>query len=215
MEAEELYILGVGHNTATIIDLVEDCGYSISGLLHYNYDRIGDKYFNYEIKGCFEDLFQHESLDGMNFVLSMGDISIREKLYRKIVNKGGIIPTLIHPTAIVSKRAQIGNGVMILPQSIVQADAKIGDNTVITMNSTVSHASMIGCHCFISGHCIIGAYVEIEDRVHIGQGVTIVSGAVNIIGENSVLGAGSVLRNDIKPNSIYLGNPARFVKRNE
>ena len=54
---KEIYVLGIGRNSITMIDLAEDCGYRIAGLLHYNHDCIGEHYFDYRIDGCFEDIF--------------------------------------------------------------------------------------------------------------------------------------------------------------
>lgn len=212
MNDKSMYICGIGHNSVAIMDLVEDCGFKIAGLLHYNNDRIGESYFDYEIGGCFEDILDRPTLEGMNFALSMGDIPLKKQLYNRIIEKGGSVPALIHPTAVVSKRTVVKNGVMIMPQSIIQADVVIGENTVITMNTTVAHSTIIGKHCFVSGHCLIGAYINIEDEVQIGQDCTLVSGTVTNVGIGSILGAGSVLRSDMKSNAIYLGNPARFIK---
>lgn len=212
MNENGVYVLGIGHNTITTIDLLESCNIPILGLLHYNNERTGELYFGHPIIGCFEDFLTKESLQNKRFVLSMGDINIRKNLYNRIKSKGGIIPTIIHPRAIVSRYSSIGEGVIIMPGSIIQADTIIGDNTVITINSIISHSSKIGKHCFISGNSIIGAYIELEDCVQIGQSCTIVSGTATSIGFNSTLGAGSVLRTNMKPNSIYLGNPARFIK---
>lgn len=211
----EIIILGIGHNSIAYIDLVEDCGYKVKNLLHYNQERNGEPYFDYTITGCFEDVLQRDSLEGMNFALSMGDISIRRELYERIKAKGGNFPTLIHPTAVVSRHSVLGEGVIIMPQSVVQGDVTIGCNTVVTIGSIVSHSTKIGDHCFISGNTIIGAFVQIGNGVQIGQHCNVVSGTVNTIGDNSILGAGSVLRSDMKPDSIYLGNPARFIKLKE
>lgn len=208
----DIYILGIGANSSVFMDLIEDCGHRIAGLYHYNHTRTGETYSDAKIDGCFEDLLQRTSLKGMNFALSMGDIAVRKELYERIVAKGGNVPSLIHPTATISKRASMGGGVIILPQSIVQADVSIGNNTVITIHTTLAHTSHIGNHCMISGHCIVGAYTQLCDSVQIGQGSVLVSGKVKVVGENSILGAGSVLREDMRPNSIYLGNPAIFIK---
>ena len=208
----EVYILGVGRNTVTIIDLVEDCGYHVHGLLHYNQDRIGEDYFGYRIEGCFEELLQSPSLEGMSFVLSMGNLSIRKSIYTRILELGGEIPTLIHPSCIISKKTTIGHGTQIMPGSIVQGDSVVGDNTVITVNTVVAHSAKIGNHCLISGNVMIGAYSSVGDMTHIGQGSTVVSGKVNQIGTNCILGAGSVLISDMPDNSIYVGNPAHFLK---
>lgn len=208
-----IYVLGIGHNSIAMIELAEDCGYEIAGLYHYNNERTGEVYFDFKIAGSTEELLSKESLEGMNFLLTMGDNAIRTELYNKIIAKGGNVPSLVHPTATVSKRSQIGNGVLVMPQSIVQADVTIGNNTIITLNSVVSHSTTIGNNCFISGNNLIGAYVNVEDNCWIGQACLIVSGTVNTVGHHSVLGAGSVLRNDMRPGCLYLGNPARLVKR--
>lgn len=208
-----IYVLGIGHNSIAMIDLAEDCGYEIAGLYHYNHERTGEEYFGFKIVGCTENLLSKDSLEGMNFLLTMGDNAIRTDLYNRIITKGGNIPTLVHPSATVSKRALLGNGVIIMPQSIVQADVEIGNNTIITIHTAISHSVKIGDNCFISGNNLIGAYVHIEDNCWIGQASLIVSGTVNIVGHHSILGAGSVLRNDMRPGCLYLGNPARLIKR--
>jgi len=212
MTDKEIYILGIGRNTVTVMDLAEDCGYKIAGLLHYNFDRIGESYFGLSIIGCFEDVLQNESLKGMIFALSMGNLRIRSELYDKIISKGGEIPSLIHPSCVVSRRATIGNGVQIMPGSIVQGDTIVGNDTVITVNSVVAHSAKVGKHCLISGQVMVGAYSTVDDMTHIGQGSTIVSGKVNRVGSNCILGAGAVLLNDMPDNSIYVGNPAHILK---
>ena len=207
----DVYILGIGRNTITVIDLVEDCGLSIAGLLHYNKDRIGETYYGYPIIGCFEDFISEQDLSGKSFVLSMGDLVIRKDIYERIINKNGEVPTLIHPSSIISRHCVIGNGVQILAGSIVQGDSIIGDNTVITVNSVIAHSAHIGSHCLISGNVMIGAYSDIGDGTHIGQGSVVVSGKVNSIGSNSILGAGAVLISNMPTNSIFVGNPAKKI----
>lgn len=215
MNPDEIFILGIGRNTVTVMDLAEDCGFKISGLLHYNHDRIGETYYGNSIIGCFEELLQKDSLYGMTFALSMGNQSIKRDLYNLIIHKGGLVPTLIHPSCNVSRRAKIGNGVQIMPGSIVQGDSIIGDNTVITVNSVVAHSAKVGKHCLISGQVMIGAYTSIGDMTHIGQGSTVVSGKVNSVGDNCILGAGAVLLSDMPDNSIFVGNPAHLLKFKE
>lgn len=211
---KDIYILGIGRNTVTVMDLAEDCGYRICGLLHYSHDRVGETYFGHRITGCFEDILQQPSLAGTSFALSMGDLSIRRRIYSRIAERGGDIPTLIHPTCVVSPRATIHQGVHVMPCSIVQGDSVVGENTVITVNSVVAHSATVGSHCLISGNVMIGAYTTIGDHTHIGQGATVVSGKVGRVGTHCILGAGSVLLTDMPDHSIYVGNPARFLKSN-
>ncbi|HQY51098.1 MAG TPA: acyltransferase [Ignavibacteria bacterium] len=55
--------------------------------------------------------------------------------------------------------------------------------------------------------------VVIEDDVWIGANCFIMKGVR--IGKGSIIGAGSVVNNEVKPFSIYAGNPAVFVKKIE
>jgi sugar O-acyltransferase (sialic acid O-acetyltransferase NeuD family) len=214
MKKDEIHVLGIGHNTIAYIELLGDCGYSIAGLWHYNNERVGENYFGYNIIGCVEN-FLSGDLSRLNFSLSMGNIDTRTNLYQRIVMRNGNIPSIIHPTAVVSKYSKLGDGVCVFPHSVIQADVEIGNNVVITMGTTIAHSTKIGNNCFIAGHCLVGAFITVEDNVHIGQGSIIVSGEPNMIiniGEKCILGAGSVMRGNMKSNSIYLGNPARFIK---
>lgn len=210
---EAVYILGIGRNTVTIIDLAEDCGYRIKGLLHYNHERTGEEYFGHRIVGCFEDILARDSVEGISFVLSMGDVRIRKSIFDRIISKGGRVPTLIHPSCVVSPRSRIGRGVQIMPGSIVQGDSSIGDNTVVTVNSVIAHSVKVGPHCLISGNVMVGAYSEIGPLTHIGQGATVVSGKVGHIGEGCVLGAGALLTKDMPSGAVYVGNPARELRK--
>ena len=51
--------------------------------------------------------------------------------------------------------------------------------------------------------------IIIHDNCFIGSGTTIMLGVE--IGENSIIGANSVVTKSIPKNSVYAGNPARFI----
>jgi maltose O-acetyltransferase len=53
------------------------------------------------------------------------------------------------------------------------------------------------------------AAVVIEDNVFIGAGAIILPGVT--IGRNTIIGAGSIVSGKIAPDSVYAGNPARFI----
>lgn len=210
---KKIYALGVGHNTPVFIDLALDCGYEIVGLYHYNGDKTGEVDHGYKILGSFDDLFSRKSLQGLNFLLTMGDSKIRTELSKKIISKGGLVPTLIHPTSIISKFAKISDvGVYISAFSFVQADSFVGDNTVILSHVNISHTTHIGKGCFLAGGSIIGAYTNMEDDVFIGQGALSISGKVATIGHGAYVGARSLLTKNVPPNTVVAGIPAKVIK---
>ena len=213
MKQKEIYALGVGHNTPVFIDLALDCGYEVVGLYHYNSDRTGEKDHGYEILGSFEDLFSKKSLQGQNFLLTMGDSKIRAELSKRIMDKGGFVPTLIHPTSVISKFAKVSDvGVYISAFSFVQADSSVGENSVILSHVNISHTTHIGKGCFIAGGAIIGAYTNMEDNVFIGQGALSISGKVATIGQGAYVGARSLLTKNVPANTVVAGIPAKVIK---
>ena len=114
------------------------------------------------------------------------------------------------------------------PQSIV----RILDGTIINNSATIiaeKSSINIGRDCLIgfnfqcldsdfhpldvksrrkSGH--LCKNVIVGDNVFIGNNVTILKGVT--IGDNSVIGSCSVVTKDILKNSIYAGNPAKFIR---
>ena len=210
---KDLYALGIGHNSPVFIDLALACGYSIAGLYHYNSMRTGEIDHDYEILGSFDDLFAKGTLEGMSFLLTMGDNRIRTELSDKIIAMGGKVPTLIHPTAVISTFATISEvGVYISPYTYVQADSSIGNNTVLLSHVNISHTTHIGNSCFIAGGATIGAYTNMEDFVFIGQGALSISAKAKHIGHHAFVGARSLLTRDVPACVVMAGSPARILR---
>lgn len=210
----EIYALGVGHNTPVFIDLAESCGYIIKGLYHYDSSKTGLEDYGFPVLGSFEDLLLEDSLEGMNFILTMGNSVIRTELSDKIRSMGGAVPTLIHPSSVISRFADVSDvGVYIGPFTYIQANSSVGDNTVILSHVNISHDTSVGNSVFIAGGSMIGAYTKIEDYAFVGQHVTSISGKVNKIGSHSYVGAGALLTSDVRENTIVAGFPAKEITR--
>lgn len=158
-------------------------------------------------------MFAKETLEGMSFLLTMGDNRIRTELSDKIIAMGGKVPTLIHPTAVISTFATISEvGVYISPYTYVQADSSVGNNTVLLSHVNISHTTHIGNSCFIAGGATIGAYTNMEDFVFIGQGALSISAKAKHIGHHAFVGARSLLTRDVPPCVVMAGSPARILR---
>jgi acetyltransferase-like isoleucine patch superfamily enzyme len=114
----------------------------------------------------------------------------------------------------------------------LQKDAggiRIGDYCLICPGVRISsaHEIFIGDNCMIASHAYITdcdwhdiynrvaygtpAPVKIEKNVWIGDSAIICKGVT--VGENSIIGAGSIVVNDVPPNVVMAGNPAKAVKQ--
>ena len=207
-----IYALGVGHNTPVFIDLAESCGYKIGGLYHYQDNRTGEIDHGFEIIGSFNDLFNKKSLIGMSFLMTMGDNSIRESLTNRIKVLGGKVPTIIHPTAVISRFAKIDEtGVYISAFTHVQADTTIEEGTILLSGVNISHTNHIGRYCFVAGGATIGAYTNVQDYVFVGQGALTISGKVNFIGTKAYIGARALVTHSLEEEIIVAGSPAKPI----
>lgn len=210
---KEIYILGIGGSSFSRVDLANACGYKVAGLYHYNSNRTGEIDHGYTILGSFDDLFAMD-IKGKNFLLTMGDMNIRKELFEKITSKGGIVPTLVHPKAEVSRFATIStNGVIIDSQTIVQSDCVIEEGAFICSQSIVCHQTTIEPYVFIAPQALVGARLRIKTFSFIGQKATVISTKVKEIGHHAIVGAGAVVTKPVADNIIVIGNPARILSK--
>lgn len=210
---KEIYALGVGHSTPLFIEIAEAAGWKVAGLYHYNNERTGEMDHGYSILGSFDDLY-NEKIKDKFFLPTMGDMNIRRDVISNLIAFGGIIPTIIHPSAHISRFATIAEqGVVIGDRVELQNDVVINNNVIIRSDVTVCHNTMIKPDVFIGPKALVGAYVTIDELAYIGQGSILVSGKAEHIGSNALIGAGAMVTKPIPENVIAVGIPARVIKK--
>ncbi len=209
---KKIYLLGVGRNTPVCMDLAIRCGYEVAGLYHYNDERTGESDHGILILGSFADLFARDSLQGLNFLLTMGDSRIRVEVADRLRKLGANLPSLIHPAAVVSGFATIEDGVTVNAFSNIQADVYIGQDSLILSGVNVSHGCVLDKGCFIAGGATVGALTKVGACAFIGQGALILSSKVDSIGEYAVIGAGALVTKPVAPHDVVAGRPAKSIK---
>lgn len=114
--------------------------------------------------------------------------------------------TVIHPSAQISRFADIGKNVFISAGVVIGPNVKIGDNVIILANSTIHHDSTIGENTIICGNVLIAGAVDIASGVYIGAATSVKNGLR--IEAKALIGIGSVVLKDILENEVWYGNPA-------
>ena len=125
----------------------------------------------------------------------------------------------IHPSAVVLGDVTLKDYSSIWPGSVLRADINkivIGEYTNIQDLSVVHLESNRGC--FVGDYCVVGHRVilhacTVGDGVLVGMGAIILNDAK--VGEGSLIGAGSLVTEGmkLKPESLYFGAPARFMRK--
>ncbi len=97
---------------------------------------------------------------------------------------------MIHPTAIVDPKADIGEGVEIGPYSIIQEDVVIGEGTRVGPHVFIGRGTRIGKECQIFQFASIGEGPQA--MIYKGEKTSLLIGDHNIIRECVTLNRGTV-----------------------
>jgi 2,3,4,5-tetrahydropyridine-2,6-dicarboxylate N-acetyltransferase len=103
--------------------------------------------------------------------------------------------------------------------AVLNIGAVIGEKTMIDMNVVVGGRAIVGDNCHIGAGTVLAGVIEppsaqpvvIEDDVMTGANVVILEGVR--VGKGAVIAAGSVVINDVEPNMVMAGIPAKPLKK--
>ncbi len=112
-------------------------------------------------------------------------------------------------TADVSSEVGHLRGLQVFQQSVLQINAKLEHHVVIGSGAIVEHDVLVQEGAFIGPGSILLGSASIGRCALVGAGAVVLPGVR--VGDGAVIGAGSVVTRDAKPNSRYLGSPAREV----
>lgn len=151
---------------------------------------------------------------GSNFCISVsvGELIHRKKIFAKLEQDNISLATLIHPNAIISDSAKIGDGVIIQHGCFISCDVIIDDYSYLQPYAIISHDCVLQKGCLISGLCNLAGQVNIGQYSFLGLSAK-VKGQINI-GEWTIVGMGSVVLKDIPDFTVAFGNPAINYKKN-
>lgn len=193
-----MYLYGASGHAKVIIDILEASGEKIDGLVDDNPEEV-------QLQGY---PVWHESKDLSPFIVSIGVNAIRKKVAEKL--DGAEFGKAIHPSAVVSPSANIGEGTVVMQGAVIQADARIGKHCIINTGTSVDHECIIGDYAHLSPHSTLCGNVQIGEGTWIGAGTTVIPGVR--IGRWSVVGAGSVVTKDIPDGVLAVGNRCEIIK---
>ncbi len=205
--------LGAGGHAAVMIEAVRALGgYEIVALTDPREELWATELLGVPVVGGDDELAQYHQAVSHAFIGLGGasDTSARRRLFELARSHGFQLVQVVHPTAVLSPSARLGVGVTQLAQSVVNANADLGDNVLVNTGAIVEHDCRIADHVHVAVGARLASGVQVEAGAHVGAGATVLQGAT--IGASAVVGAGAVVTRDVDPAAVVAGVPARPMK---
>lgn len=212
MQAVKWSLFGFSAAIADVLDIIHCRGEKLAELI-LNVEISADKikkyldFLDYSVSMISLDDFKPIANQAYNFGFFIPEKAL---LLKKLASYQLNFQSLIHPTAVISHFASIGQAAMIGPQAVISATAKIGEFVRLNRMTSVAHDVEIGDFAHIGPAATICGFCKIGHSSFIGAG-SVIKDRITI-GDHVTIGAGSVVVSDIPDHATALGNPARVVR---
>lgn len=154
-------------------------------------------------------LTDRAQFDGV--IVAIGNNETRLDKGTQFEEAGFRLVNVIHPSAIVSPFATIGDGCFVSARSVIHVDAVVGDHVIINTAAIVEHDCVIATGSHISPNVSLAGGVKVGYCSWVGINATVRQ--LVSIGDRAVVGAGGVVVNDVSHNIVVAGNPVRPLSK--
>jgi sugar O-acyltransferase (sialic acid O-acetyltransferase NeuD family) len=133
---------------------------------------------------------------------------------RVVIEELGVDPErfaqVIHPSACVSPRAQVGRNVLVMAGTVISGGASVGDHVCILPNSVIHHDASVGDWTLVGSCVVVAGGTRIGRNCYIGSGTTVMNGLT--VGDEALVGLASAVIRDVAPRAKVAGHPARVLE---
>lgn len=215
---KKLIIFGSSGSGLDILSIVEQINkekerIEFLGFLDDNLSK-APKRIQDQIIGKFQKIKRYNKYNDIYFITGFGNEN-NFKNKPKIIKSLGIqkqrFMNIFHPTCIIDKEVKIGFGNVFHAYVTISRDVTIKNHVLILPKSTINHDTTLDSYSIINTNVSIAGNVTIKENCYIGTGTNIRDHIM--ISKQNLIGMGSnVTKNLDKNNSVYFGNPAKFIR---
>lgn len=196
-----MYLYGAGGHAKVILDILETQNVEAEGIID---DSKEGEFMGVRILRGWQKYCSP-------IIISIGNNDVRRKIAERLTHESVAFGTAVHPSAVVSHHAEIGEGSVIMQGSVIQSCAHIGRHCIVNTCASVDHDCVIGDYAHISPHATLCGNVSVGEGSWVGAGSVVIPGVK--IGRWSVVGAGSVVCRDIPDGVVAYGSPCRVIRK--
>lgn len=202
-----LIVIGAGGHATSVANVALSAGFSIAHFVDKN--RAGQTLLSLPIIGSVCEL---TDLRFYALILAVGDNAARERTHKEIIESCGnvVFPSIVHPSAVVSLHATIGEGTVVMPNAVVGPNSNVGRFCILNTVSSLDHDCTMRDYASIAPGAVTGGAVSIGVRSCISIGARVKHGVT--IGDDTVIGANSYVNKPMPNNVLAYGSPAKIVR---
>ncbi|MGH9210580.1 MAG: acetyltransferase [Acidimicrobiales bacterium] len=197
----QLFLFGAGGHAKVILEILEESGVEVAGL--FDDGSTGDRIWSYEIRS-FPGQFSVES-DVM--IIAIGSNTSRRLKADSLQVRYGLA---IHPSVIISARARIGAGTVVMAGVTINSDSEIGQHCIVNTSASIDHDCLVEDYAHVSPNATLCGNVRVGEGSQVGAGSVVIPGVS--IGSWATVGAGSVVIRDVPDGATVVGNPASVLR---
>ena len=149
----------------------------------------------------------------LGFLVAIGGARGRDRIaIQDYLQSFGLTPLVAkHRSAFVADDVNIGEGSQILANSAVCVETTLGRGCIVNTGATLDHECRVDDGVHIGPGAHLAGCVVVGACAMIGTGA-VVSSRIKI-GREALVGAGAVVIEDVSPNTVVVGNPARVLRK--
>lgn len=205
-------ICGAGGHAKVVADVLarQVPSVPIAGFLDDRPEMHGTELCGRPVLGSLASWLRQASKAESTLIVGIGNNRDRERIANEITEAGFELFSAIHPSASIGYGVEIGDGSVLMANTVVNASSAIGKHVIINTSASVDHDSVIEDFSHISPGVNLAGGVTVGRGAHIGIGACVVPGVR--IGEWAKVGAGATVVGDIPPFATVVGNPAESLR---
>jgi sugar O-acyltransferase (sialic acid O-acetyltransferase NeuD family) len=210
---KDLAIVGTGGMAREARQIVDDlnadgANWNIVGFVDDLPGLAGSDVDDLPVLGGREWLIAHPSVA---YVLAVGSPADRWRFDRLVAAATGNEPiALIHPSASVGRRVEIGAGSIVAQGAVLTTDIRVGRLAIVNVGATLAHDDDAGDFATLAPGVHVAGGVNMEEGADLGIGSRVIQGLT--VGRWSVVGAEAAVIADVPANVTVVGVPARVIK---
>ena len=143
------------------------------------------------------------------FVVAIAHPQARQRIAALLQARGLTPASVIHPRAVISPGAALGDGCVVLANAFISTGTTLGAHVHVNYNGTIGHDAVLGDFVTVLPGANVAGAVTLAAQVTIGSNACVLQGLH--IALAATVGAGAVVTRDQPSGIVVVGVPARPV----